>query len=62
LNEEHSAILVKVNPEGIQPLMIELLDLRQWGSGPDSILASNFHVFPNSSGVPLMTSMKDKCY
>jgi nuclear receptor subfamily 1 group I len=29
LNEEHSAILVKVNPEGIQPLMIELLDLRQ---------------------------------
>ncbi|XP_064631372.1 nuclear hormone receptor HR96-like isoform X2 [Lineus longissimus] len=28
LNEEHSAILVKVNPEGIQPLMIELLDLR----------------------------------
>lgn len=34
LNEEHSAILVKVNPEGIQPLMIELLDLRTWGGGP----------------------------
>ncbi|XP_074658850.1 vitamin D3 receptor-like isoform X2 [Tubulanus polymorphus] len=28
LNEDHSAVLVKVNPEGIQPLMIELLDLR----------------------------------
>ena len=29
LNEEHSQVLLKVNPEGIQPLMQEVLDLRQ---------------------------------
>lgn len=28
LNEEHSQVLLKVNPEGIQPLMQEVLDLR----------------------------------
>jgi len=27
LNEEHSHVLLKVNPEGIQPLMKEVLDL-----------------------------------
>ena len=27
LNEEHSQVLLKVNPEGIQPLMKEVLDL-----------------------------------
>src|SRR6218665_351641 len=28
LNEEHSLVLLKVNPDGIQPLMQEFLDLR----------------------------------
>ena len=28
LNEEHSQVLLKVNPEGIQPLMQEVLDLK----------------------------------
>ena len=28
LNEEHSQVLLKVNPEGIHPLMKEVLDLR----------------------------------
>ena len=28
LNEEHSAVLLKVNPDAIQPLMQEVLDLR----------------------------------
>src|SRR6218665_1128102 len=28
LNEEHSLVLLKVNPDGIQPLMKEFLDLR----------------------------------
>ena len=30
LNEEHSQVLLKVNPEGIQPLMKEVLDLSCW--------------------------------
>ena len=30
LNEEHSQVLLKVNPESIQPLMQEVLDLRAW--------------------------------
>ncbi|ELU05476.1 hypothetical protein CAPTEDRAFT_119973, partial [Capitella teleta] len=29
LNEEHSQVLLKVNPEGIQPLMKEVLDMTQ---------------------------------
>jgi len=32
LNEEHSQVLLKVNPEGIQPLMKEVLDLSCWSS------------------------------
>lgn len=32
LNEEHSQVLLKVNPEGIQPLMQEVLDLRNSSS------------------------------
>jgi len=29
LNEEHTHVLLKLNPDGIQPLMKEVLDLRR---------------------------------
>lgn len=37
LNEEHSQVLLKVNPEGIQPLMQEVLDLRGHDRGTEGM-------------------------
>lgn len=41
LNEEHSAVLLKVNPDAIQPLMQEVLDLRDLRSQAAQTEAAN---------------------
>lgn len=57
LNEEHSQVLLRINPDGLQPLMKEVLEHnldRKSGAGSDSDSASASAVSPTRPSVPVV--------